>query len=393
MNTIFRISIFLLLLTFELLRVWLIMPMPGSQNMESIELAYFLGSNKILIRSILIMLLLYPVFSVFRAGSIKQKIIIGLAGTIYLGVFYLFNFQMEADRMFYQPSKIVLAGQQKNVIPANKLVIGIEDKGQARAYPIQLIGYHHQVVDTLNGQTILVTYCTVCRTGRIFSAVVNGKVESFRLVGMDHFNAMFEDATTKSWWRQATGEAIAGPRKGMRLQEIPSEQIRLSAWLEKYPGALILQPDSSFADNYRRMDVYDLGTGKSQLTRRDSASWKDKSWVVGIEYGTSARTYDWNLLVKQRIIQDSLPGLPLVIVMAKDTASFHTFSRFMDSRVLSLQLVDDQLVDQATGSSWDLKGEGINGPLKDRRLKSVQSYQEFLHSWEYFHPNSIRFQP
>ncbi|MFX5562960.1 DUF3179 domain-containing (seleno)protein, partial [Acinetobacter baumannii] len=64
------------------------------------------------------------------------------------------------------------------------------------AYPIQFIGYHHQVVDTVGGEPIIATYCTVCRTGRIFSSTVDGVPEKFRLVGMDHFNAMFEDART-----------------------------------------------------------------------------------------------------------------------------------------------------------------------------------------------------
>jgi hypothetical protein len=55
----------------------------------------------------------------------------------------------------------------------------------------------------------MVTYCTVCRTGRVYGPIINGKKETFRLVGMDHFNAMLEDATTKSWWQQATWDARA----------------------------------------------------------------------------------------------------------------------------------------------------------------------------------------
>jgi len=77
------------------------------------------------------------------------------------------------------------------------------------------IGYHHQVRDTIAGAPVLVSYYTVCRTGRVFCPAVKGDPEVFRLVGMDHFNAMFEDATTHSWWRQANGQAIIGPRKGM----------------------------------------------------------------------------------------------------------------------------------------------------------------------------------
>ena len=90
--------------------------------------------------------------------------------------------------------------------------------GEAKAYPIQLIGYHHQVMDTVGNEPVIITYCTVCRTGRVYSSSLNGRHESFRLVGMDHFNAVFEDETTKTWWQQATGEAIAGPLKGSAAQ-------------------------------------------------------------------------------------------------------------------------------------------------------------------------------
>ncbi|MFM9653974.1 DUF3179 domain-containing (seleno)protein, partial [Streptomyces galilaeus] len=76
---------------------------------------------------------------------------------------------------------------------------------------------------------MIATYCTVCRTGRIFSSTVDGVPEKFRLVGMDHFNAMFEDARTKSWWQQATGKAITGKQKGKQLIEMASQQMSLAS--------------------------------------------------------------------------------------------------------------------------------------------------------------------
>ena len=73
----------------------------------------------------------------------------------------------------------------------------------------------------------MVSYCTVCRTGRVFAPVIAGRPATFRLVGMDHFNAMLEDQATGSWWRQANGEAITGQLKGTRLPELPSVQLTL----------------------------------------------------------------------------------------------------------------------------------------------------------------------
>jgi hypothetical protein len=380
-----------LLIIFECLRVYLIMPLPGSQQFNSINLAYFLGSNKIIIRTILIILMSLPLISLVRSEGKNNKIKIYIGLIIYLVIFYLFNFQMEADQMFLQPKNLQFATIETNIIPAEKLVLGVEINGETRGYPIQLIGYHHQVRDTIQNTPILVTYCTVCRTGRIFNPAVNGTHEQFRLVGMDHFNAMFEDATTKSWWRQANGECIAGPLKGYQLEEIPSEQVRLSVWLRQHPDSKILQPDQNFKEEIDRMDPYDLGNSKSKLTKRDSLSWGFKSWVIGVDLNNEARTYDWNLFVQKRLIQDSLSNIPLLLVLESDTASFHVYNRTVEAQTLHFSIAGDSLTDAETGSVWNMDGKCVRGINSNKQLSKIPAYQEFLHSWEYFHANSKRF--
>jgi hypothetical protein len=382
---------FLLLIIFECLRVYLIMPMPGSQRNNSIALAYFLGSNKNLIRLIGYLFILYPIFSILKTGTKKWKIITLSFAVFYLAIFYVFTFQMEADKMFYQPSNILFADATKNQIPNNKLVIGVSLNGVAKAYPIQLIGYHHQVKDTINGVPVMVTYCTVCRTGRVYSPMVKGRIETFRLVGMDHFNAMFEDATTKSWWRQSTGDCIAGPLKGYQLIEIKSEQQSLSAWQRTHPNSLTLQPDEKFKESFEKMDAYDKGKSKSGLTKRDTTSWKEKSWVLGISKDFQSKTYDWNLLAQDRIIQDTLSDLPILILLENDTASFHAFNRTINKEVLSFVKKRDSIIDIQTNSLWNYDGLCLDGKLKGASLKNIDCYQEFLHSWEFFHPKSIRY--
>ena len=381
----------LLLILFEFARVYLIMPMPGSQNFNSIDLAYFLGSNKWIIRLIGYLLVSIPCVLILRNANKTEKIVIGGLTAIYLCVFYVRTFEMEADKVFYQPTKVVKTSLVANKIPDNKLVIGVVIDNVASAYPIQLIGYHHQVVDHINGKPIMVTYCTVCRTGRIYSLMVNGKQETFRLVGMDHFNAMFEDATTKSWWRQSTGECIAGPLKGYKLKEIESDQLILSSWARIHPNTKILQPDALFKEEFEEMDSYDKGISRGNLTKRDTASWKNKSWILGIQDGANAKTYDWNQLAKQRIIQDSLPNNPIVILLESDTASFHAYSSVINNEILIFRIKQDSIWDVNTGSKWSYEGVCKDGKLKGKVLKSVRCYQEFLHSWEFFHPQSIRY--
>ena len=382
----------LILFAAEILRVYFIMPFPGSQQSNTIDIAYWLDKNIFWIRIVCLILIAYPFIQTLRRDKTWKKILLLVVFAFYGVIFYFFNFKFEADRMFYQPKNKNFANATNNKIDSNKLVIGVALNGEAKAYPIQIIGYHHQVRDTVGNTPVMITYCTVCRTGRVFSPILNGKEEDFRLVGMDHFNAMFEDATTKSWWRQATGMAITGSLKGSALNEIPSKQMTLATWLRIYPNSKILQPDTLFNKEYDDLVDYDKGTIKGSLEKRDSASWQKKSWVIGVLHRQYAKAYDWNELVQKKIIQDSLPNEPLIIVLEKDTASFHVWNRNVNGNVLQFNknINAEIFTDATTNSSWNMNGECVDGILKGQKLQPIQSYQEFWHSWRTFHPNTTK---
>jgi Protein of unknown function (DUF3179) len=390
---LFIVGLFILFAA-EILRVYFIMPFPGSQHANTIDLAYFIDKNIWYIRIIALLFILPTLMPVFKMGKAWKKMSLALVLILYGVIFYFFNFKFLADKMFYQPQHKNLAAAAENKVALDKLVVGVALNGEAKAYPIEIIGYHHQVQDTVGGVPVMITYCTVCRTGRAYSPVINGKKENFRLVGMDHFNAMFEDATTKSWWQQATGEAITGPMKGSQLMQLPSQQLTLAAWLREYPDSKILQPDTIFKKDYDDLAGFDNGTIKSSLEKRDSASWKMKSWVIGVAIPGYAKAYDWNDLVNKKIIEDSLPNLPLLILLEKDTASFHVWSRNLNGQTLHFTKKDnDQLQDINTQSLWNNDGVCISGALTGQRLRSVQASQEFWHSWQNFHPETKRYLP
>jgi hypothetical protein len=383
----------LLLTATEIAKVYFIMPMPGSQEADTIDFAYWIHQHSWIIRIVGWLLIAYPTYRLLSAPKRRgQKAAVLALLAIYGVVFYLFNFRYLAEKMFYQPTETVMLDLKASKIPADKVVLGLVVNGQARAYPIQFIGYHHQVRDTVGGEPVMVTYCTVCRTGRVFRPLVNGKPEEFRLVGMDHFNAMFEDKTTGSWWRQVNGEAIAGPLKGQYLPGFQAEQMTLQAWTELHPETLVLQPDSTFKEQYASMEPYEKGKVKRKLTGRDSLSWKPKSWVVGVERNKTARAYDWNQLVKQKVTNDSLAGTPLLLMVASDSATFHVWNRKVNGQTLHFTADStDSFRDQETGSVWNRHGICTEGLLKGKKMARIPASQEYLHSWETFHPATTRF--
>ena len=378
MRVIFYISIIGLIL-FEIANVFFIMPLPGSQEMNSMEIAYFLHISRWYFRLILGVLFLSSLFII----KWKYKSIPFFASLTFLVIFYLFNFKMSADHMFYQPNKILMKSSADNKVDSFRLVIGVDYHGKSRAYPIQFIGYHHQLIDTIDGDRIMVTYCTVCRSGRVYLPMIGQKNEEFRLVGMDHFNALFEDKSTRSWWQQESGKAIAGPLKGRELQELFSQQMSLSKWLEHYPQSLIMQPDPNFQIKYDSLSNYEI-SGKSKLTKIDSASWNKKSLVVGVKVKNDKKVYDWNLLKKERIIHDFIDSIPIILILSDDNKSFFAFERF--SSIDTFLINNDTLINK--NLKFNINGTSIKaiGNEKIKSLVPVQAYQEFWHSWQTFNP-------
>jgi len=366
------------LLLFEIANVYFIMPMPGSQQMNSIDLAYFLYKWRWVFRGLFAAMIFLGLFK----SQWKRKWLLIFPIAIVAIVIYMANFKMAADAMFKQPNKLLLVSAASNKVDSNRLVLGVSINGEAKAYPIRFLGYHHHIQDTVGGKPIMVTYCTVCRTGRVFEPIVNGKKEKFRLVGMDHFNAMLEDATTKSWWRQVTGEAIAGKLKGQQLPEVFSTQTSLGEWLLLNPSSLIMQVDSAFIKSYDSTMKYESGASRSKLTGTDSLSWKDKSWVIGVKAGKERKAYDWNQLKKDRLIQDKIGITPVLLVLSKDDKSFFAFERPSENATFSLN------GDTLFFNNYKLRidGKGIDTSFS---LKPLPASQEFWHSWRTFNPGTL----
>ena len=383
------VTAFVTLFLTEILRIYFIMPFPGSQQANTVEFAFWLHNHIFWLRVILLLVLVYPAVQVFKSENQLSKIYLTSVIICYTALLLLANFKLQADKMFLKLNENRFANIITNKVKLNKLVIGVNLNGEARAYPLQQIGYHHQILDTVGGVPVLVTYCTVCRTGRVYSPIINGKPEVFRLVGMDHFNAMFEDATTKSWWQQATGVAVAGQLKGTKLKEIPSEQTSLNVWIGKHPSTSILQENKSFKTEYEDLALFDNGTIDSDLEKRDSASWKPKSWVIGIKLKGISKAYDWNLLTQKGIIQDSILNLQVLLIVENDKATYHVFNRTFNKKTLWFKLINKNLMtDSETKSIWNSNGLCVSGILKGQQLTNVQAYQEFWHSWKQFNPNT-----
>ncbi|MBL7767234.1 MAG: DUF3179 domain-containing protein [Chitinophagaceae bacterium] len=365
---------------FEILSVYLIMPMPGSQQMDSISVAYIMNHYRWWFRMFFAIMML---IGLKRVMSDKLKGIPILFILIGFTAAYFFNVKMRADRMFLQPQQLLFGDIKESTLPEGSLVLTLVNDMEAKAFPIRYLAYHHQVRDFYHGEPVMVTYCSVCRSGRVYSTMVDSTEETFSLAGMDHFNALFEDKSTGSWWRQANGECVAGAHKGKYLREIFSRQMTIKQFFSQYPDGQMMLPDPASIVHYDNTGKYESGESRSLLTGTDTASWQRKSWILGIVYKKVSKAYDWNQLKRDRLIEDQIAGQQIIIILAKDG---HSFNAFEVQKDLHYTLVGDMISDGQHQYSFS----GVSTNDQTMRLKSIPVYQEFWHSWKTFHPKTLR---
>src|SRR6476469_6581889 len=98
------------LLLFEVANVYFIMPMPGSQRMNSIDAAYFLYRWRWVFRSLFGLMLVVGLLKT----NWKRKWTLAIPLLLVTAVICMVNFKMAADHMFYQPHHILMVNAASN---------------------------------------------------------------------------------------------------------------------------------------------------------------------------------------------------------------------------------------------------------------------------------------
>jgi hypothetical protein len=361
---------------------YLSQPLPGSQALDSVRFAWHLDRVRPWTEIGGIVVLLAGLVLGLRASGGWWRRAGRVAGVLVAGaVLWLAHATMSPAAWFQPPREVRFERGTSAALPPATLVMGLVAGGEARAYPIRLLAYHHRVADRLGGEPVLVTYCTMCRTGKAFRPRAAGRDLTFDLVGAFRYNSVYEDRETGSWWYQANATAVAGPLAGERLPELLVDQMTLGEWLELHPESLIFQPDPHSAEGYR-MFGFDAFDGKREDPER-GAQWQ---WVLGVADGEQARSYPWSVLARDRLLLDDLGDLALAIHLRSDGISHRVWDRRIDGVALELELdaAADHLVDPDSGTRFGFDGAGRGGTLDGRRLRQVPASLEYRHSFEGF---------
>jgi hypothetical protein len=116
------------------------------------------------------------------------------------------------------------------------------------------------------------------------------------------------------------------------------------------------------------------------------------NFVIGLVLADQAKAYYFVDVERAGVVNDALGDVP-VSVIVRD-GSYHAFIRQVDERVLTFRFNGDQLVDEETGSGWDVnRGLAVTGPLQGEGLRPVPSLSSYDWAWEDFYPSAEFYLP
>ena len=203
-------------------------------------------------------------------------------------------------------------------------VIGVEINGDARAYPIRIIGWHEMVNDTVGGVPVSLTYCTLCGSAILYEGRVGSEIYRFGTSGLLYrSNKLMYDRTTNSLWEQFAGEPVWGPLvdAGVSLTVRPTVVTTWRAWLEAHPDTTVLDIDTGFRRDYAPGAAYREYNASPDLifavpTTDDRLGDKDDVYVVRV--GDDLTAYPVALLAERGLINDAVGDLAVVVVATPD---------------------------------------------------------------------------
>jgi hypothetical protein len=234
----------------------------------------------------------------------------------------------------------------------------------------------------------------------VWETTVDDRTLHFHLAGINNQNFIMRDDETGSWWQQVTGEAILGPLKGRRLNQVVHDEIAFSVWKVEQPTGRVLKPDERVANKYEPADweerylKFPVPTSASALASEDD-SLPPRTLVVGIAVGVASKAYPFSKLQQHQPILDDVGGTAVLLVMDEAKQSFRAFDRSIDGRALEFFAKPDaspvRFVDADTSSEWDFAGRATNGPLVGKQLRKLPTFSDYWFDWKTYHPNTTIF--
>jgi hypothetical protein len=284
--------------------------------------------------------------------------------------------------------------------------------GDTKIYPVQILIWHEIVNDSIAGRPVSVTYCPLCNSAvafdrRLDDTALGNAVLDFGTSGKLFQSALvMYDRQTESLWSHFTGEAVAGELTGTELERFP---LTTASWADAkaaFPDALVLTTETGFDRSYGRNPYPgydDVGTSPFLFRGEVDGRLAAKERVVGIGTGTPIAVRldaieSPGILVAaagdRELVVFRTPGTASAldetnVGAGRDVGAVGVFETELDGERLEFAIDAGRIVDRATGSTWNVFGEAVDGPRAGAALTPVEHVDTFWFAWAAFRPDTV----
>lgn len=304
---------------------------------------------------------------------------------------------------------VFLATGEVDFLAGDEPVVAIEVGGEHRAYPVQIMIWHEIVNDEIAGMPVSVTYCPLCNSALAFDRRLGDRLLTFGTSGkLYRSDLVMYDRQTESLWSQLEGRAIAGHLTGDVLARLPVQTVTWDQWREAHPDGQVLSRDTGAERDYGRNPYvgYDEAADDPFLFSGEAdPRLLPKERVLGLgDTDGEPTAIVLSDLAEQRVVELDVAGQPVVawavsgLRSALDTAEIDAgrqvgasgvFVPEAGGRRLTFSAAGpDTFTDAQTGSTWDVLGRAVDGPMVGEQLAPVGHVDTFWFAWAAFHPDT-----
>ena len=305
------------------------------------------------------------------------------------------------------PRIVALASGDRFLTPREP-VIAVRVGSQARAYPEQILVWHEIVNDDLGGIPIAVSYCPLCNSAIVFDRRLGTRTLTFGTTGkLRNSDLVMWDRQTQSWWQQFTGSALVGAATGTRLRALDSQVLSWTQFKATYPHGTVLSRDTGFQRPYGSNPYkgYDsVPTSRPQFYQgRLDPRLPPLERVVAVFAGRKAVVVPFSVLARHPVVGGSIAGRPVVVLYTPGVVSALDASSIANSRDVGIAGAFDPRVGNGTlrfsatgagrfrdhtGSTWDVTGRALDGPLRGAQLRPLRHDEQFWFALAAFLPRA-----
>jgi len=291
----------------------------------------------------------------------------------------------------------LIAATAADYLRDDDLVFGIEINGDARAYPLRIMGWHEMFNEVIGGVPVALAYCTLCGSGILFETRVEGRERPFVFGSsglLYRSNKLMFDRETDSLWNQFTGQPVVGPLvdSGITLEIRPVVIVPWTRWRAAHPQSRVLALDTGHRRDYGSGVVYAEYFASPDLmfpTRADESRLRRKDYVFGIRDVGAAKAWPIEAFAGGAVINDAVGNRTVVLIGNAETRSVRAYER--GGRSFEAGAEEHRL--RGPGGLWQVTEEALLGP-GGTRLTRVPGHLAYWFAWDgYLGVQSELYQP